>query len=379
MALCETSFGAIALSCPWHTALGIGCLIFGPILVLISAGFSLHLYIEKHREDVFDHRDSPPSLTVLYRTMKRAKNVVGAMFVVRLYWKNAQVKGDWNDDPALHPTLHRWSWLISSCKSSTWWFSLWSLARRIIMVANVELIDGPANAILSLGIQILDTLLLCCLFPFNSYEANLHQAFGAVTNVLAYFAIALPIISPGLLPSWPSWLGDMVILALSVVATGTAALFAMVGPVLTVLGLVKAALVKMLGLVRQCSVAAVAPPPSAVATGGGRALALAHARSSGHLRYEIDAAIEGYFLPAEEEEEKEKDEEEGGGGADDHDETMRNDASVSENGGALATAFIAGGIVTHSALQSKPPANGDRGPQHASLRSLLERSRYCAA
>ena len=90
---------------------------------MIGAGISIHFYIEKHHEDVFDHRDPPPSFAVLYRSVKRAKNVVGAIFVIRSYWQHASEKGDWNDDPAIHPTLFRWSWLISDCKSSTWWSS----------------------------------------------------------------------------------------------------------------------------------------------------------------------------------------------------------------------------------------------------------------
>jgi len=352
---------------------------------MIGAGISIHFYIEKHHEDVFDHRDPPPSFAVLYRSVKRAKNVVGAIFVIRSYWQHASEKGDWNDDPAIHPTLFCWSWLISDCKSSTWWFSLWSLARRMIMVANVNLIDGPVNAALSLGIQISDSLLLFCLFPFNSYNANLQQAFGAVTNVLTYFAITLPILSPSLMPSW---LGDMVILALSVVATGVAALTAMVGPVLAVFSLVKSALVKMFGLARQCSAC-----HAGLAAGGGGAFTTAHAHLSGELQGQIDEELENQFLPEdekEEEEEQEKDEEEGGGGADNHEENMHIDASMSGNGGALATVGIIGGIVAQDALRSKPSVKGstspgligvvtdDLGQKHTFTRNLLERSRYCA-
>ena len=335
LALCESSFAAVAASCAWHVAVGVGILLFGPILFLIGAAVHLSFYISKHKDEVFEPRERPPSLPVVFNTIRGTKNLMSGLIVIRSYMDQASERGDWVEDLQLHPTLFRWIWLISDCTGKTWWFPLWSLVRRLIMTANVNFFDGPVNAVLSMGVQITESLLVWVLFPFNSYQTNLQEAFAGVTNVLTYFAIALPIFIPNLLPSW---IGDMSTLVLSVVATGVAAFFAMIGPVLGVLGLLKAAITKLLGFCGPLFAGS-----GAAGTGGAGALAVAREQVQAELQAEFDENLEERFLPSDEGE----DEKELG-------------SRWSGTSGSLAVAGTIGVIVAESACADKCQEKEDR-------------------
>lgn len=283
LAICDSTFAAVTSSCSWHVALGVGTLFFGPIIVIILAMLRLTLYIHKHHDELYEKRPTPPSLLAVIRSVRKAKTLMGKWVLIKVYFNNAQVRGEWNDGDA---RILRWSWLISDYTRGTWGFALWLLVRRLYMSATVNLTDGPLNAGLSLAAQVVDTALIMALRPFNEHKTNVQEAVGALSNVLAYFTITLPILaSPDILPAW---IDDTATLVLSVVATGVAALFAMLGPLFTVLGLVKAACSKLLSLLPGGCLGM-----KSTAVGG--AVAAAGQESMANLQEELTGMFEEYL------------------------------------------------------------------------------------
>jgi hypothetical protein len=343
LAICDSTFAAVTSSCSWHIALGVGTLFFGPIIVIILAMLRLTFYIRKHEDECYEKRPKPPSLVAVFRwsprtrkararafspcqasraawhhrhyppirphagvpctlsaslflkrpdhpdtvavirSVRRAKTLLGKWVLLKVYFQNSQVRGDWNDADS---RILRWSWLISDYTRATWGFALWLLVRRLYMSATVNLTDGTLNAGLSLAAQVVDTALIITLRPFNDHKTNAQEALGALANVLAYFAITLPILaSPDFLPVW---MDDTATLVLSVFATGVAALFAMLGPLFSVIGLVKAACSKLPSLIPEDCL-------TVKSTAVGGAVGVAAQESMANVQDELTGMFEEYL------------------------------------------------------------------------------------
>ena len=295
LSICDSVVQVISSQCKWHTTMGVGLLLFGPVAFIFFAVLSLRWYVRQHRDEVFEHRPLPPAIWSIFRLLWKTKGILPKYVLWKHYLELVQARGDWNDDD---PHIFRWSWFISDFAGGAWGFSLWLLFKKIYMTATVNLSDGPVNAALSLGFQMADTLLVVFLRPYNSYQTNLQEVVGSVTNAMAYWAVSLPVlVGPDLLPGW---IGDFTTLAISCFATAVAACFAMLDPLATILKLLKRGTVFLLSFL-PC-LFSVGSGPVAGAIKGSAAIAFQN--TQGELKDMFDGALEENFLAEEGEEEQ---------------------------------------------------------------------------
>ena len=69
-------------------------------------------------------------------------------------------------------------------RMGAWQFSIWILAKKLLITTVLTTLDGGKNAILSTAIQFVDTVLLLCLQPFINRLAEFTETLGAITNSL---------------------------------------------------------------------------------------------------------------------------------------------------------------------------------------------------
>ena len=65
-----------------------------------------------------------------------------------------------------------------------WQFSIWLLAKKMLITTVLSTLDGGQNAILSTAIQFVDMVLLLYSQPFVNRLAELTETLGAITNFL---------------------------------------------------------------------------------------------------------------------------------------------------------------------------------------------------
>ena len=89
------------------------------------------------------------------------------------YWVNAKVRGGWSEETKAG---RHWGYLVGDFTKLAWFYCVWLLFRKVILVAFLELTDGSLNAGMSLVLQLVDTGMLLFLWPFNDSQTTFVEA-----------------------------------------------------------------------------------------------------------------------------------------------------------------------------------------------------------
>ena len=89
------------------------------------------------------------------------------------YWLNAKVRGEWSEETTAG---RHWGYFVGDFTKLAWFYCVWLLVRKVMLVAFLELTDGSLNAGMSLVLQLVDTGMLLFLWPFNDSQTTFVEA-----------------------------------------------------------------------------------------------------------------------------------------------------------------------------------------------------------
>ena len=248
MALCDAAMETISTGCAWWVAFGASVLFFGPVLVIAGALIVLLPYVKPDDDEFYEEHVSDISKMSLRQSVTaviKTKGLAGKLVALNYYWGQTSVQGDWNDSNA---TIRFWSFLIGDFTARTWVYAVWPLVRRIWMSGTVNITDGQLNAVLSLIMQSVDTILLLLVRPYNSRLDNLYEGMGGITNLCTYLILVVPLLGNF---EKPAWLGDTTTMILALFSTGLKGFAAMLEPLMLLLKGAKLASKSFTGLLSQ--------------------------------------------------------------------------------------------------------------------------------
>ena len=170
-----------------------------------------------------------PNLRQLYKDVMATPGFIGKIVNANAIINSYQERGEWEDDE--HSA--KWSFLMGDYCGGFWLYSIWLLLKKVLLSAVLNMLEGQANAIGALCVQVLDSGLLLYMRPFVSRQSDVSETIGTVTNLLAYLSISLPLIAPSL-----GFLGEFLQIALATFSTVVGAFFSMMAPVFALIKLV---------------------------------------------------------------------------------------------------------------------------------------------
>ena len=225
LALCDAIFTAAASLCDWHIGLAIVLLVSCPLMLIIIPIVSLRRYIAQHKDEVYPVRTRRESLGQFTKKFAKANGVKAKLAAAYLYFEQMEAKGDWNDQD---PKIRFWSWLLSDYTQQAWFYGLWLMVKRIWMSACTILADGAVNATMALVCQMLDSIIVLWMQPFNEFSTQHTKSLGELMNALSIFVLSVPALFG---VAAPEWLGDMTKLCLAFAATAIAAISSLIAPI----------------------------------------------------------------------------------------------------------------------------------------------------
>ena len=154
----------------------------------------------------------------------KTPGVVAKAKLIFLFYEEREEKGDWNEEDS---AICFWLFLISSYTSQAWMFTFWDLVKKVGISISVKLANSKAKAICALACQVLDSVFVLYLQPFNDEGVQLAKEIGELANLATYLLISLPIIA-GL--ELPREIGDLTLLCTSATAAGLAVLAVVIRP-----------------------------------------------------------------------------------------------------------------------------------------------------
>jgi len=107
------------------------------------------------------------------------------------YFVGLRSRGGWGGDESVG---RHWQFLVGDFTKFAYLYCVWLLFKKIALTANVAHIDGEANAWVALGLQLVDTVLVVFCIPFNDMQTTGVEALAGLSNALAYFCIAMPVL-----------------------------------------------------------------------------------------------------------------------------------------------------------------------------------------
>jgi len=269
-----------------------------------------------------------PDLRQLYHDIMATPGIVGKIVNANAIWGSYQERGEWEDDE--HSS--KWSFLMGDYCGGFWLYSIWLLLKKVLLSAVLNLLEGQANAIGALLVQVVDSGLLLYMRPFVSRQADVSEAIGTVTNLLAYLSISLPLISPSL-----GFFGEFLQIALATFSTVIGAFFSMMAPLFAVIKLVTGFFSFLFGIPSQflaCS--------AALFSGGSVFMTIKDA-IYGNVKDALQEQVEDKYALEEPDEEEDEDEEDGEH-EDDAEHEGNDDASAFGLGGIAAAGLAAAGL-----------------------------------
>jgi len=221
LAICDSIFSAVSTGCSVHVTIGIIALCCVPVLFLFLALW----HVRKHYKEgtLYFEKAPHPGMNEVWTQFKDSKGFSAKFFYLRKAYSDWSVKGEWNDD---NEHARRWNFLISSFTGAFWIYALWCLAKRTILSLILNTLEGRVNAFFALCVQCADSAMLLWFLPYISLETSLLESFGAITNLLAYLSISIPIIFE---TSLPEWMGDFFIMVTGMFATVSSAVVSLMG------------------------------------------------------------------------------------------------------------------------------------------------------
>jgi len=226
LAICESMSGIVVSRCYWHKIL------VAIVLGLIPGFFMIFAFIRlrKHMKAgtiAYRRRPQPASFKEAWTECKQKDGMFYKLLYIIGILKNRTFRGDWRDDNVI---ARRWSFMINDYTGYAWLFGLYTLFRKTLFALITTLLDGRINAICSLVLQSVDTVLLILYRPLANKEGLFLEISGGITNLLAFVNICAPIIF-GELAAWPSWMDDTFTVMTGLFATVLGAVFSLVGAI----------------------------------------------------------------------------------------------------------------------------------------------------
>ena len=195
-----------------------------PVMFLAFAAYYVRHGVKKGSL-TFEYNQSP-GLGNLRSHVSKGKGLFAKAFLVWTYTRSTlHDKGSWQDNAS----SAYWGFLMSDYCDNMWVYSLWVLAKKLLMAVVLNLLDGAVNAAFASVIQILDLLLLLGMRPYVNRKTELTETIGGITNTLSFLSISIPIMAG---PEFeiPSWIGDLTSMLLATAATIISAAFSLLNP-----------------------------------------------------------------------------------------------------------------------------------------------------
>lgn len=238
LAISDSAMKAAALNCTvsWAVYMCITVAFGVPVMFLGFAAYYVRHGVKKGNL-TFEYNQSP-GLGNLRSHVNKGKGLFAKAFLIWTYTRSTlQDKGSWEDNAS----SAYWGFLMSDYCDTVWVFSLWVLAKKLLMAMVLNLLDGAVNAAFASVIQILDLLLLLGMRPYVNRKTELTETIGGITNTLSFLSISIPIMA-GPHFKIPSWIGDLTSMLLATAATIISAAFSLLNPLSLLLqGLVRLA------------------------------------------------------------------------------------------------------------------------------------------
>ena len=225
LGICDAMFNTISTGCDWHQAIGLTTLALVPIMFLFLATYQVRQHVASG--DIFFEKAQHPGFKEVWQTVTTTPGCFPKFMCLRKCWNDWIVKGEWNDD-----TVHarRWGFLMGDYVGVFWNYCCWILMKKALLSLVLNLLDGKVNAFFSLAVQLTDSALLLWFQPFVELNASCVHSIGAITNLLSFSSICIPLIFDTELPVW---MGDTFIMVTGMFATVMAAFVSSFGVVLT--------------------------------------------------------------------------------------------------------------------------------------------------
>ena len=204
--------------------MGLMFLMLGPISFLFLAA----RYVSRHvktGEMSYEYNETP-SWSGLTSAVQKGKGFVGKALLLHAYWLQMQDRGGWEDTKF----MAFWGFLVADYTGTCWIFAMVVLMKKIWMTTILGFFDGTINAVLCLAVQFFDTALVLYMWPHTGRMTAITESIGAITNLLAFTAISLPIlVGPDII--LPSFLGDLTNMVLASAATVMSAAVSLEQPI----------------------------------------------------------------------------------------------------------------------------------------------------
>lgn len=200
LAICNTATETLALACPEALATGITILLCMPFFLLAAAWIRIKRLVKKG--DLEYIKNPRPSFKEARETISKTKGCCGKLVMLKILWNKSHERGDWEDNEK----SVMWAWIASSFVGGFWIFAVWTMTKKLILSAILNLTDGNLNSLLALIVQFSDSALTLITRPHIDRKTDFNECFGAITNLMTYCVVTIPDLT-GL--QMPPEFGDM--------------------------------------------------------------------------------------------------------------------------------------------------------------------------
>jgi hypothetical protein len=222
IALCKSAFSALASGCVEWIVLGSVILALLPLTFLFVMSVLLTRSVQSEHimyESCKKLTRTKPRCSSTLKSLSCVKGIVPNAMRMREWYLTSVARGHWKDG---NEDAWRVKFFVGHYVHSAWFFGMWILSKKVLLLAATTMLDGRANAIMSIIVQTVDMLFTLGLRPYVSKVTCVAECTGAITNWLAFLNLGL-LLWPG---SLPLQLGEMSVFYVALAATCTATLAA---------------------------------------------------------------------------------------------------------------------------------------------------------
>ncbi len=166
MAISESLIRLVGVDCPGIQAGASVLLAAGPIAFMSYTAY--RLFAHKHHNELEYEPADWPNWTACKNAMAEAK-WYGKLYVLYDYVSALKVRGEWSDN---NSAGRHWGFVVGDFSRFAYLFCVWLMIKKILLLTIMEHLDGEVNAGMALTLQLLDSVMLVVLLPFNDMQVT---------------------------------------------------------------------------------------------------------------------------------------------------------------------------------------------------------------
>jgi hypothetical protein len=123
-----------------------------------------------------------------------------------------------------------WAWTMANYTDSFSLFLSWTMAKKIIVAMNKNLLGGFMNALVMIAVYGIDLFIFVVPRPLRDNTAGFSQAISALTNLVSIFVVAFPFLEHHNV--LPDWMDTVFVIAVSTAGTMVMAITGLMSPLI---------------------------------------------------------------------------------------------------------------------------------------------------